>query len=421
VFPKKIAKYNRPLNKGDAMKRIQTQKAVLLSLLFSSALFADIHDRIEYKLSRVLSDLEEFIVNGNTSSSCIQITQADLNRGGGVYTIIQSGEYCVAENLTGLIVINADSVCIDLQCHIVSAGGNASAFSVSDQSGIKISNGTVANAGDAGILAASCNAVELFYLYFVGNANDAIRLNSCTESYVHNVNVFGGAGNSAVALLTCSNAVVENCEVTGYSGSVAAGIIDIISGECVVVRSVDVCDCVFNTQLADVGGIHIANSTNVVIEHSSAHNISPLSNTNANGILIDTCVDCKVIGSQVHGNDNSGVRLINTNTTIAIIECLAMENDNAGFDFDGGSTDSCCLVQDCRAIGNGGTGFFHGASLLETTFIGNEAQCNNPNYDIIGGTIGLQRLSWFDGSLAIISGNADLGARFTNITIGGGG
>jgi len=400
------------------MKRIKIQKALLLSLLFSSATFANILDRIEYKLERIFKDIESIITNGNTSNSCTQITQASFISG--VYTITQSGQYCVAENVTGLIIINTDSVCIDLQCHIVNAGGNANAFNVGDQSGIRISNGTVTNASDAAILATTCNAVELSNLYLVGNANDAIRLNGCTEAYVHNVNVLGGTGNRAINLLACSESVVANCEMADYTGATTNGILEIISGQSVLVRNVDVCNCVFSSvpdPSGYCGGIHVETSTDILIENSHAHRMTTSTEANTNGILIDTCLDSQVIGCQMHRNESNGILVLGANTSIAIIECVAMENTTSGFSFDPGATPTSCLVQDCRAISNVVNGFFHGPSSLTTTFIGNEGQLNGfSDYNITGGVISLQGLSWVDGTMTIISGNAALGSRFTNIT-----
>jgi hypothetical protein len=96
-----------------------------------------------------------------------------------------------------------------------------------------------------------------------------------------------------------------------------------------------------------------------------------------------------------------------------------MGNINSGIDFDASGTATCCLVQDCRALNNVVYGFSHAPGSLETTFIGNEAECNgSSDYNIIGGAIGLQGLSWISGNLIVLSGNAALGARFTNITAG---
>ena len=180
------------------MKRIQIQKALLLSLLFSSALYAEILERIEYKVGRVLKNVEGLVINGNTSSNCTPITQADFVSG--VYTVAASGAYCVTENLTGSIAIEANSVCIDLDCHNVSAGGNANAFTVTGQNGIRISNGSVSNSSVAGILATNCTGVQLSNLFMNQNSNDAIQLNSCTEVNVYDVNVFGSLGVRALGI-----------------------------------------------------------------------------------------------------------------------------------------------------------------------------------------------------------------------------
>lgn len=395
------------------MKRIHIQKALTLSLLFSSALFADIHDRIEYKLSRVLRDVE-VIIAGNTGN-CTPITQGDINLGGGVYTITHSGEYCVTEDVEGTIAIDANCVSINLESHTVSADGGASAFTATGHSGIRIFNGCISDASDAGVLFIGCSALELSQLHMHDHDNDAIRAEGCNELYVHNVDFIGGISVRALGLESCASSVVENCEMRNFTSS-GNGILEIISSNTVMVQSVDVSGIAF-TGLTPAGAIHVVSSTDVVIEHSHANRTISL-NSAGHGILIDTCLDSKVIGSQMHGNDDSGVELVGDNTSIALIECVAMEND-FGFDFAQTSTATCCLVQDCRALSNTVIGFAHLTGPLTTTFIGNEAQCNGQiDYLINGGEINLQALSWFDGSIFDLNGGAALGARFTNITAG---
>lgn len=125
------------------------------------------------------------------------------------------------------------------------------------------------------------------------------------------------------------------------------------------------------------------------------------------------------------------------NDTISIIESTAKGND-IGFEFAAGSTATCCLVQDSRALNNKTAGFVHGITPLTTTFIGNEAQCNGTkaedNYviaDPANNAINLQEYAWNDGTFKNISprnrgdkhskkgscdgGKAACGARFTNI------
>jgi hypothetical protein len=105
-----------------------------------------------------------------------------------------------------------------------------------------------------------------------------------------------------------------------------------------------------------------------------------------------------------------------------------MDND-VGVNFAPGSTATCSLVQDSRALHNTTTGFSYPAySPLTVTFIGNEAQCNGPcscyganDYAGLNDRINLQRLRLSDGSLKSLNpkdkGAAALGARFTNLTV----
>ena len=92
------------------MKCIKIQKALALSLLFSSALFADTLSRIDYKVGRVLSGVEEIITNGN-AIDWMAINQALITDANGTYSITTPGSYCVTEDVTGTIVIAANSVC----------------------------------------------------------------------------------------------------------------------------------------------------------------------------------------------------------------------------------------------------------------------------------------------------------------------
>ncbi len=141
------------------------------------------------------------------------------------------------------------------------------------------------------------------------------------------------------------------------------------------------------------------------------------------GIVFNGLTDSKIIRTQLHGNQNSGVELVGANTTVAIIESIAMDND-IGFNFAAGSTASCCLVQDSRALSNTSFGFVHAPAPLTSVFIGNEAHCNGSpttnatNYAITGGTISLQQMVVGTGVLSQIPpSNAALGARFTNLSV----
>lgn len=171
-------------------------------------------------------------------------------------------------------------------------------------------------------------------------------------------------------------------------------------------------------------GINVSNASNVVIEDTNIFNTTA-TGFEAHGILLNTVADSKIIRTQLHGNQDSGVELVGNNPGLSIIESLAIDN-NIGFNFTSGSTAACSLVQDSRALNNAKAGFKYGAALpLTVTFIGNEAQCNGTtagdNYKGLGGHISLQELKLSDGSLTSINpagaGTAALGARFTNIRV----
>jgi hypothetical protein len=185
----------------------------------------------------------------------------------------------------------------------------------------------------------------------------------------------------------------------------------------IVIKNCQVNDTFSSSGIAN--GIRVRRAKDVVIEDTNVFNTAADAGV-AHGILFDTVKDSKIIRTQLHGNQNSGVELVGDNTDIAIIESVAMDND-IGFDFAAGSSASCCLVQDSRALSNKSAGFVHDIRPLATTFIGNEAQCNGKcradNFEIHGGRISLYELSWTDGLMKNISGEPTI-SRWTNIIAG---
>ncbi len=169
-------------------------------------------------------------------------------------------------------------------------------------------------------------------------------------------------------------------------------------------------------------GIYFTLNQNVVIEDTEVFNTTTASALGGHGILFDTLTDSKIIRTQVHGNQNSGIEIVGDNSTLAIIECIAMDN-HIGVHFAASSTAACSLVQDSRALRNTTAGFSYEPALLTVTFIGNEAQCNGPcvdfNYEGLNTTINLQQISWTNGAFTPVNpvgpGQAAIGARFTNM------
>lgn len=215
------------------------------------------------------------------------------------------------------------------------------------------------------------------------------------------------------------------CDRNGSAGGPAAGIIvqPVLGGS----RNILIKGCqIYDTFSGgnDIAGINITNASNVVIEDTNIFNTASTGFA-AHGILFNNLTDSKIIRTQLHKNQNSGVEILGNNNAISIIESLAIDS-NIGFNFEAGSVATCSLVQDSRALNNFIAGFRVAiAPPLTVTFIGNEAQCNgataNDNYAGLAGLINLQELKLSDGSLTSINppaaGAAALGARFTNLRV----
>ncbi len=191
---------------------------------------------------------------------------------------------------------------------------------------------------------------------------------------------------------TVSNILIKNCQVNDTFSGVSAA------------------------------GIRVRGATNVVVEDTNVFaTVGSDTSVPAHGILFDTVQNSKIIRTQVHGNQNSGIELVGDNSTVALIEVVAMDND-VGVHFAANSTFDCSLVQDSRALNNATAGFSYEPATLTTTFIGNESQCNGEcvdfNYDNLNTRINLQELSWTNGAITNVNpavGQAAIGARFTNI------
>lgn len=245
---------------------IKVQKAALFSLFISSALFADIHDRIEYKLNRVLRDVD-IIINGN-AGNCTPIDQRLIDQGSGIFTADHSGDYCVTEDVVGTIVLASHNVCLDLGCHQLNAGGADVAIQVQGND-CSIRNGTVTGASGATSKLISVASVNGFHL------NDV---------HFSDFQSFGFYGD------TLTNFVVENCiftrggepifitgshvgQLNGHSvfGNINRetsnnGMIELVDCECIEVRDVKICGNSKNYIVPQLnttsGGFFIADSSN---------------------------------------------------------------------------------------------------------------------------------------------------------------
>ena len=254
------------------------------------------------------------------------------------------------------------------------------------------------------------------------------RVTGCSASFNGNFGILFSSAPWGQTLTGLHDVVISNCVVNSNGGATAGSTVFAHSAGGIYIDrgqyNVLIKDCQVESTFSTNGvngkavGIYASLTNNIVIEDTNIFNTTSTTAT-AHGIMFDTVADSKIIRTQLHRNKNAGVELVGTNTTIDIIECISKSND-IGFEFAAGSTASCCLVQDSRAIKNTTSGFVYAAALpLTTTFIGNEAQCQGANnYVGLTGLINLQSLSWTNGVIANVNGGAAPGARFTNISAG---
>jgi hypothetical protein len=289
-------------------------------------------------------------------------------------------------------------------------------------------NNTGSPVGAEGIILFGSNA----FLPFLPLESNAVVTNCIANSNgAYGLEVAADQGDpTQYRNITISNCVFNNNGTDGFplfpgKDVNAAGILLETGPANVLIKGCQIYDTLnTNETLSAVAGIFASEGTNVVIEDTEVFNSATAPGFSAHGIWFEDMTDSKIIRSQVHGNQNSGIEVEGDNATLAFIECVAMDN-NVGVNFAPGSTATCSLVQDSRALNNASAGFsYPGYMPLTVTFIGNEAQCNGPcacngenDYAGLNDRISLQRLRLSNGQLKIINGNASLGARFTNLTV----
>ncbi|MBS0635415.1 MAG: right-handed parallel beta-helix repeat-containing protein [Verrucomicrobia bacterium] len=248
---------------------------------------------------------------------------------------------------------------------------------------------------------------------------DLVTIKNCSASSnsrygisIGTISFPNSGSNTNVQIFDCT------CYLNGNNSSTSAGILLIGTNSI----NVHIKNCEVNDTFSNAGasGIEVIRGINVTIEDTNVFGTTSSTGT-ANGILLNNCSDSKIIRAQLNRNKNAGVELISTNSRITIIDCSAVSNGK-GFEFASGSTASCCLVQNNKAINNTTAGFVYAASPtpFTVTFMGNEAQCNGTtastdNFSLGTNKIPLQSLSWSTGiSTQIGATTAGLGSAVAN-------
>jgi len=153
-----------------------------------------------------------------TQASCdITIRQIDLTAG--VYTISTSGVYCLAENITGKIIIDTDNVVLDLNGKtMTNASGNC--VEVNGRSRVLIKNGSVIAALNNGVsVLAGSDKVRLKNVTSY-DCSTGIDVDSSTNIYIHACELIAsssvGIAFTSVSRAQVSDTIASDSELTGF-------------------------------------------------------------------------------------------------------------------------------------------------------------------------------------------------------------
>lgn len=198
------------------------------------------------KAEKKLESIEQLELRLNKSAPT-PITQKNVDKAGGVLLLTHSGDYCLSENITGTLVVGANTVCIDLCCHTLNAAGRPNAIVADGYQGLKIFDGRIIGSTDAAIAVDNYSSVELFKLVLFNNALDGIRQTLCTDVSVHDVDFINtNSGERAIWFDTCDNINMKNCNASGFLSTIGA-IVQLDSCHNASVQDIDVS---FNTKTA---------------------------------------------------------------------------------------------------------------------------------------------------------------------------
>lgn len=244
-------------------------------------------------------------------------------------TITESGPYCLSRNIVGTIVIDADDVTLDLNSHQIDADGNPNAISMQNVHNVKVFNGSIVNASDAGIFVDPSFGIELSDLYMAGNQLDAIRVEESTDVAIHHVTFVGTEGGErGVHFNSCSAVNVSNCSATGFLSTLGA-IVELNDCQNGLVSDVIVSG---NTKRSsadvfffDPGSalVNVASSNGIILERVLVNNntfdntvqINPDENFRvAAAIQLTSCQACSLTGCETSNNIDIAGSSVNDDT-----------------------------------------------------------------------------------------------------------
>lgn len=339
-------------------------------------------------------------VNGvlcsNTDPRCVYIGQGDIGVGGiFVITGINNGTtYCFKEDITytidfGINIIDAQDITVDLNGHVMVASGveNVGIQFSGNTKSILIKNGILKNI-ECGICGFGLSHIDtciddiifdnvplgITYEPILGPLEN-LQVTNCKSSIENNTqinNFTGGTNivienctfeNGGLSFYSCNSVKVYKCNYFNKNQSTDSSIL--------IVNSVNTCIQDINS-FGGSNGVRILNGQNhiiqnLIVDDADLHGLTVESatcckldnvcsgNSTLSGILLQECTDCTVLNSICQNNKSFGFNLFESNDLV-VKECVSQLNSADGFRVFttiplGG------VIQDCKAMQNGGSGF----------------------------------------------------------------
>lgn len=255
--------------------------------------------------------------------ACLQDIPID-----GPTTITLPGSYCLIQDVNGSIIIDSDSVILNLNNHEISGATNNIEI-LSGHSEIFIKNGVIRNAANNGILIEEdASNIEINNVDFIGNstgvnlagtmANNVSLIKFQTLKFIENT-------NRAIQGSYVANSSIYNVI---FQGNLGTRVIDINNARSLSLLNVLVNN---NSSGSSLSPIYITDSSNTAILHTQVHENT--AETSLIGIELTNDQNTKVAESTVHGNtltgDCTGI-LTGTSRDIKIFECYINQNVSSG-------------------------------------------------------------------------------------------
>lgn len=322
--------------------------------------------------------------------------------------ITQPGSYCLVEDVTGSLVIDADDVCLLLNGHTMTGASNV--IEVAGHNNIFIlGSGVIKGGSPNGILMTTCTTVAVQDVFFEGNETGlqfddvhGIRLNNLSFTGHTTVSMIFANG-SCNGKIVCVN-IFDNPASLGIDVN---GSFNLVFDTCRYSNN--------NTGASQFRGFRVRNnSSNCNFINCYANN-NTTTMGNSRGFLFNTVTDCYCFGCEFNKNQNpDGTSnldgfFVTDAAKIILDSCLALENtgvnNTSGRGFVINNSEACCIIscvaktntwQGFRVFGNSSnnnylanniamdnnSGFALTGAGTDNIFFGNYANGNNTNFDV---------------------------------------